>query len=864
LNADLLDGQQGSYYLNYNNFSNLPTIGTGVLTVAVGSGMTVSTGATFGANDTGNKTITLTHATPTTVASNISASTNTFISGATFDSFGHVTAASTGSIDFTVAANYAFQNASISTDSGYTWGTANTNTTQAADSSSDTLTLVAGTYINLYTSTVAGTDAIKIEHADTSTLSGAQGSAGIASITVDGAGHVTAVSTATYLTSYTESDTLQTVTDRGKTTTNDITITNATASTGTSTGALKVTGGVGITGALYVGGAGNFVSTLSVSSTATMAAINASGVLTVTNHTNSTSTTTGALIVQGGVGITGALYAGSTINVAGTATMAAINASGVVTISNHTDSTSENTGALQVQGGLGVTGNAYIKGDAHILGNLYVEGDSTIMNTSQVTIEDTILWLGGTAGSTAGDTFDKGVIFSYWNGIASQLGYFGWDESLDSFAVYQSATETSGVMSGTLGKITGATFVGYLDGNALTATTASKVANSVTFNNSGSGDASGTTFDGSTARTISYNTLGAASSGHVHGNITNTGTISTTATPASGDYILISDATASNAVVQGPAIGSGTTTYLRNDGTWGTPSGTYSYTLPTATSSVLGGIKLWSDTDQSVAANAVTTTAGRTYGAQLNASDQFVINVPWTNNSYLFASGTTNGAFQVTPFVDGVTGSAQSVSIYGLGSNAYTSTAYLPLAGGSLTGPVTSSSTISITNSTASTSTSTGALVITGGVGIGGALYVGGAINGASLATSGNATISGDAYVTGSIINKSGSTNVSANAVNTITLATVSTTAIDTFAFATYRSAKYLVQITQGTNYQVSEVLVIHNGTTTYSTEYGVIETNGALATITTAINGANVELRVTMGTATSATIRTERLALNV
>lgn len=37
--------------------------------------------------------------------------------------------------------------------------------------------------------------------------------------------------------------------------------------------------------------------------------------------------------------------------------------------------------------------------------------------------------------------------------------------------------------------------------------------NAVTFNNSGSGDASGTTFDGSVARTISYNTLGAANSG---------------------------------------------------------------------------------------------------------------------------------------------------------------------------------------------------------------------------------------------------------------------------------------------------------------------------------------------------------------
>lgn len=36
--------------------------------------------------------------------------------------------------------------------------------------------------------------------------------------------------------------------------------------------------------------------------------------------------------------------------------------------------------------------------------------------------------------------------------------------------------------------------------------------NSVTFNNSGSGASSGTTFDGSTARTISYNTIGAAAS----------------------------------------------------------------------------------------------------------------------------------------------------------------------------------------------------------------------------------------------------------------------------------------------------------------------------------------------------------------
>ena len=40
--------------------------------------------------------------------------------------------------------------------------------------------------------------------------------------------------------------------------------------------------------------------------------------------------------------------------------------------------------------------------------------------------------------------------------------------------------------------------------------------NSVTFNNGGTGDTSGTAYNGSAARTISYNTIGAAASGHTH------------------------------------------------------------------------------------------------------------------------------------------------------------------------------------------------------------------------------------------------------------------------------------------------------------------------------------------------------------
>ena len=57
-------------------------------------------------------------------------------------------------------------------------------------------TLTAGTSIDI----TNGSGSITIGHADTSTLTGAQGGNGIAAFTLDGLGHVTAVTTATYLT----------------------------------------------------------------------------------------------------------------------------------------------------------------------------------------------------------------------------------------------------------------------------------------------------------------------------------------------------------------------------------------------------------------------------------------------------------------------------------------------------------------------------------------------------------------------------------------------------------------------------------------------------------------------------------------
>jgi hypothetical protein len=71
--------------------------------------------------------------------------------------------------------------------------------------------------------------------------------------------------------------------------------------------------------------------------------------------------------------------------------------------------------------------------------------------------------------------------------------------------------QNDSIITGSL-TVTGG-ITGSLFGTASYATTSTKTAASATFNNGGTGDASGTTFNGATAKTISYNTLGAVPTG---------------------------------------------------------------------------------------------------------------------------------------------------------------------------------------------------------------------------------------------------------------------------------------------------------------------------------------------------------------
>ena len=96
-----------------------------------------------------------------------------------------------------------------------------------------------------------------------------------------------------------------------------------------------------------------------------------------------------------------------------------------------------------------------------------------------------------------------------------------------------------------------------------------------------------------------------------------------------------------------------------------------------------------------------------------------------------------------------------------------------------------------------------------------------------------------------------------------ITISTTTETAVAMFSAAAVRTAKYLVQMTQGTNYHATEVLVIHNGIGVFTTEYGTLFTNTSLGTVDARISNGNVELTVTPVTANT-TVRTKRISIEV
>lgn len=87
-----LNSQAPSYYLDYNNFTNTPTIGNGTITVTANSGLS-GTG-TFALNDTTNTSISISHGDTSSFA-NTANSGRTYIQNISVDEFGHIQSVTT-------------------------------------------------------------------------------------------------------------------------------------------------------------------------------------------------------------------------------------------------------------------------------------------------------------------------------------------------------------------------------------------------------------------------------------------------------------------------------------------------------------------------------------------------------------------------------------------------------------------------------------------------------------------------------------------------------------------------------------------------------------------------------------------------
>lgn len=246
------------------------------------------------------------------------------------------------------------------------------------------------------------------------------------------------------------------------------------------------------------------------------------------------------------------------------------------------------------------------------------------------------------------------------------------------------------------------------------------------------------------------------------------------------------------------------------------------------------------------ATGALTVTGGLGVDGKINAGS--------ISTGQLDATTVNTGALNTTGSVS-CTGLHQVVTLAPTGTGrveltaaqvtiAPTSTGTMDkVAIGSTTPNTAVFTTVRATDTTGSTTLTTGASVVSGGAAIAKTLSLGGD-------TVKYATLS----QTKAVIDSAVTASLSAVLTSQI---------VDAYPLTLARSCKYVVQIIQGPKIQVSEVLVTHDGNVCYFTEYGVIESNGSLATITCDVfNSTNVRLLASLLVATAATVTVTKTLL--
>jgi hypothetical protein len=776
------------------------TTGNYVATLADGTPgvQTGTSGLTISASAGEGTAATIAHA-DTSSAANLTATSRTYVTGLTFDTFGHVTAYTTGSETVTNT-NTTY---SVSTEAGGDiYSEIIRLTAGGSGSGTDDIILAVGATGTTYGLTIAESgDTITFAHADTSTLSGSQGSAGIASISVDEMGHVTAVTTATYLTSqssdfgtitvtdtdsgytwagtgsavadatgdtltlvsgsginidvdaasdairitntFAESDTLSSVTGRGATTATAISITNATNSTSTSSGALIVTGGIGIGGDLFVGGgdisAGNVATTLL-------------GGNTTTNISFANALTSGTLTV-GGTSQTGTMTidpstSAHTLNIATGA-----NTSGTKTVNIATGSTTSGVTAVTI-GSTNSTSSVAIRS-----GTGGVDINSIKWPTTDGSIGQALV-TNGAGQLNFQNVAGGGIVASSYIAI----GILSTDQTVtsgaDTLINFVDYDDAQSWWNPTTKRFT-PTIAGYYDVTLSAWWVAGVISNNQTNlqirKNGNSYALSQEIINTSTGQSPNLNR-----------------TIYLNGTTDYLDFTVFTSNTTSQVLQKGTVDGSGTffsAALITSGGLTGnivedtTPQlgGNLDVNGQSIVSAVgsNGNILITPDGSGYIQLDGLrwpTSDGSNGYLLQTNGSGQLAWTAAGSNTTYTISAETaTNTVLRLT----GSDASTDNVAFVGSGivsvtrtdANTITITGTEADTLSSVTGRgATTATAIAITNTTASTTVDTGALTVDGGVGMNGNLFVGGLINVAGAGTvTGNLTVSGGTITAGNV-----------------------------------------------------------------------------------------------------------------
>ena len=301
-----------------------------------------------------------------------------------------------------VLAQAAFDKANSVSQQGFVTVAAN-GTNVVADANNDTLTLSAANGVGITSN--ATTDTITINLTPTGVTSGTYANAThVPVFVVDAQGRLSSV-TNTAISFPAEADTLQTVTTRGSTTANAINVTNTTASTSNTTGALIVAGGIGVKGNVYANAI--YAGDISGTTDLTVHAIDGNGAnFLILRGSNASSGDSGGgtTSLRSGSGLgTGS---GGTLSIQAGDSGANSLTSATVTISGGASSNNSATaGTVTIQGG----GHGSPSSSGGVGGDLRLIGGRT--NAQAGTKVGGSVWVDGGSEALAGGTNIKGNVF---------------------------------------------------------------------------------------------------------------------------------------------------------------------------------------------------------------------------------------------------------------------------------------------------------------------------------------------------------------------------------------------------------------------------------------------------------------------